>query len=266
MAKIKKRLDSKLHELLPEYDEKQICSWIMQGKVFVNDEKITKPGTQVTDDAKITYTIEEQRFVSRAGLKLEKALDHFTIDVKDLVILDAGISTGGFTDCLLQRGAKKVYGVDVGYGDVHEKIRKDERLILLEKTNLRILESVGELVDVITLDLSFISVLKVMETVCKVLKQNGPTTPHLSHKASEGTVKLRRPSLIVLIKPQFEATKYEIEAGGIVRNDQVRQAIVDLTVDGIKKYGFDCIGVIDSPITGAKGNKEFLAYFVRISN
>lgn len=246
MAKIKKRLDTKLHELLPEYDEKQISSWIMQGKVFVNGEKISKPGTQVNDDAKITYTIEEQKFVSRAGLKLEKALDHFAIDVKDLIILDAGISTGGFTDCLLQRGAKKVYGVDVGYGDVHEKIRKDERLVLLEKTNLRILESVGELVGLITLDLSFISVLKVMETVCKVLKKSG--------------------QLIVLIKPQFEATKYEIEAGGIVRNDQVRQTIVDVTIQGIKKYGFDCIGVIDSPITGAKGNKEFLAYFVRIDS
>src|SRR6266446_2592579 len=193
MAKIKKRLDVKLMELLPEYDEKHIQSWIMQGKVFVDGERVTKSGTIVTDDAKITYTIEEQKFVSRAGLKLEKALDHFNIDVKDLVVLDAGISTGGFTDCLLQRGAKKVYGVDVGYGDVHEKIRTDERLVLLEKTNLRILESVGELVDMMTLDLSFISVLSVMPTVCKVLKKDG--------------------KLLVLIKPQFEASKHEVGAG-----------------------------------------------------
>lgn len=243
MAKIKKRLDVKLHELLPEYDEKHIQSWIMQGKVFIDGQKITKPGTLVADDAKITHSIEEQRFVSRAGLKLEKALDHFNIDVKDLTILDAGISTGGFTDCLLQRGAKKVYGVDVGYGDVHEKIRKDERLILLEKTNLRILESVGELVDVVTLDLSFISVVSVMPTVCKILKKDG--------------------KLIILIKPQFEASKHEVGAGGIVRDDTIRQAIVNVTIKGIEKFGFECVGVIDSPIEGAKGNKEFLAYFKR---
>jgi 23S rRNA (cytidine1920-2'-O)/16S rRNA (cytidine1409-2'-O)-methyltransferase len=243
MAKIKKRLDVKLHELLPEYDEKHIQSWIMQGKVFVDGEKVTKPGTIVTDDAKITYTIEEQKFVSRAGLKLEKALDDFKIDVKNLIILDAGISTGGFTDCLLQRGAKKVYGVDVGYGDVHEKIRTNERLVLLEKTNLRLLESVGESVDMITLDLSFISVLAVMQTVCKLLKKDG--------------------KLIVLIKPQFEASKEEIGTGGIVRDDNIRQAIVNVVVKGIEQYGFECAGVIDSPITGTKGNKEFLAYFLR---
>lgn len=243
MAKIKKRLDIRLHELLPEYDEKHIQSFIMQGKVFVNDEKIIKPGTQVAEDAKITYKIEEQKFVSRAGLKLEKALDHFNIDVTGLVILDAGISTGGFTDCLLQRGAKKVYGIDVGYGDVHEKIRTDTRLILLEKTNLRMLETVGEPVDLITLDLSFISVLKVMQTVHKILKKDG--------------------LLVVLIKPQFEADKHEVESGGIIRNDHVRHIIVENTVKGIEKYGFDCKGVIDSPIVGAKGNKEFLAYFIR---
>ncbi|HEX4069355.1 MAG TPA: TlyA family RNA methyltransferase [Candidatus Babeliales bacterium] len=243
MAKIKKRLDVKLHELLPEYDEKHIQSWIMQGKVFVDGEKITKPGSIVLDDSKITYTIEEQKFVSRAGLKLEKALDHFKIDVKNLTVLDAGISTGGFTDCLLQRGAKKVYGVDVGYGDVHEKIRTDERLILLEKTNMRLLESVGEPVDMVTLDLSFISVLSVMPAVCKVLKKDG--------------------KLVVLIKPQFEASKDEIGAGGIVRDDNVRQAIVNVVVKGIENYSFECVGVIDSPITGTKGNKELVAYFLR---
>lgn len=243
MAKIKKRLDIKLQELLPEYDERHIQSWIMQGKVFVDDERVTKPGTLVADDAKISHTIEEPKFVSRAGLKLEKALDYFKIDVAGLTVLDAGISTGGFTDCLLQRGAKKVYGVDVGYGDVHDKIRKDERLVLLEKTNLRMCESVGELVDLITLDLSFISVLSVMLTVCKILKKDG--------------------KLIVLIKPQFEASKHEIGAGGIVRDDKIRQAIVDVVIKGIEKYGFESMGVIDSPISGAKGNQEFLAYFLR---
>jgi len=243
MAKIKRRLDIALKELLPEYDEKCIQSWIMQGKVFIDGQVVTKPGEQVTQESKITYSIEEQRFVSRAGLKLEKALDYFHIDVTGLVVLDAGISTGGFTDCLLQRGAKKVYGVDVGYGDVHERIRKDERLVLLEKTNVRLLETVGELVDLITLDLSFISLLSVMQTVCKILKKEG--------------------KLVVLIKPQFEASKHEIGTGGIVRDDAIRKAIVDVTIVGMIKYGYELVGVIDSPISGAKGNREFLAYFIR---
>lgn len=243
MAKIKKRLDVMVHELLPEYDEKHIQSWIMQGKVFVDDQLCTKPGTQVCQDAKITYSIEEPKYVSRAGLKLEKALEHFAIDVSGLIVVDAGISTGGFTDCLFQHGAAKVYGIDVGYGDVHERIRKDERLVLMEKTNLRLLESVGEKVDLVTLDLSFISVLAVMPTVVQLLKKNG--------------------QLVVLIKPQFEASKHEIGAGGIVRDEKVRQAIVDTVTAGVERYGFTCVGVTDSPITGTKGNKEFLAYFKR---
>jgi 23S rRNA (cytidine1920-2'-O)/16S rRNA (cytidine1409-2'-O)-methyltransferase len=243
MAKIKKRLDLLVQELLPEYDAKHIQSWIMQGKVSVEGQPVTKPGTLVLHDAKITYVIEILQYVSRAGLKLEKALDFFHISVTGLTVLDAGISTGGFTDCLLQRGAAKVYGVDVGYGDVHEKIRKDERLILLEKTNLRLLEGVGERVDVITLDLSFISVLAVMPTVVRILKKDG--------------------QLLVLIKPQFEATKHEVGAGGIVRDEKIRQAIVETVVAGIERYGFSCVGVTDSPILGAKGNKEFLAYFKR---
>src|SRR5690606_23937778 len=179
----------------------------------------------------------------RAGLKLEKALDYFAIDVTGLVVLDAGISTGGFTDCLFQHGAVKVYGVDVGYGDVHEKIRKDERLVLLEKTNVRLLECVGEQVDLITLDLSFISLLSVMPTVVRLLKKNG--------------------QLVVLIKPQFEASKHEIGAGGIVRDEKIRQAIVDSVIVGIERYGFVSMGVTDSPILGTKGNKEFLAFFKR---
>ncbi len=242
--KKKKRLDLLLQERMPKYSRRQIQSWIMQGKVTVDDKVLTKAGTQIDgQEAVILLDIEEPPYVSRAGVKLEKALDEFSIDVVGLTVLDAGISTGGFTDCLLQRGAKKVYGVDVGYGQLHEKIRNDPRLVLLERTNLRKLKDVGEKVDLITLDLSFISVLKVMDVVLQLLKSYG--------------------QLIVLIKPQFEAGKYEVSGGGIVRDEGVRKVIVEHVVNGIKDYGFDLKGLTESPILGAKGNKEFLAYFKR---
>ncbi|MGB8367410.1 MAG: TlyA family RNA methyltransferase [Candidatus Babeliales bacterium] len=242
--KKKKRLDLLLQERMPKYSRRQIQSWIMQGKVAVDDKIINKAGTLIDEkDAIIKLDIEEPLYVSRAGFKLEKALNEFSIDVSGLVVLDAGISTGGFTDCLLQRGAKKVYGVDVGYGQLHEKIRNNPRLVLLERTNLRSLKDLDEKVDLITLDLSFISVLKVMDAVLRLLKKDG--------------------ELIVLIKPQFEAGKYEVGRGGIVRNEGVRQVIVEHVVNGIKDYDFILKGLTESPILGAKGNKEFLAYFKR---
>jgi len=241
MAKIKKRLDQLVQETMPQYSRTQIQSWIMQGKVLVEGKPITKAGTLVDEQADLELRVEEPKYVSRAGFKLEKALDHFGIDVHDLIVLDAGISTGGFTDCLLQRGAQKVYGVDVGYGQVHEKIARDPRLVLLERTNLRTLDGVGEQVDLVTLDLSFISLLKIMDTVNKVLKDTG--------------------QLVVLIKPQFEAGKEEVGRGGIVKDPHVHQEVIERVTSGIKQYGFDLVGVIDSPILGGSGNKEFLAYF-----
>src|SRR3989337_2239975 len=179
----KKRLDQVVHERASSFSRRQIQSWIMQGKVKVDDGVVTKPGTQVGQDAKIEYDFEEPKFVSRAGFKLEKALDHFGLDVQDFVVMDAGISTGGFTDCLLQRGAKKIYGIDVGYGQLAEKIRLDPRVVIMERTNLRDVRDLGEKVDLVTLDLSFISILKVMDAVCSVLKDDA--------------------HLITLIKPQF---------------------------------------------------------------
>ncbi len=242
MAKNKKRLDTVVHEQLPQYSKRQIQSWIMQGKIKVDGKVITKPGTQVAVDIPLQMDIEEPKFVSRAGFKLEKALDAFNIDVHGLIALDAGISTGGFTDCLLQRGIKKIYGIDVGYGQVHEKILNNERLELHERTNLRQLSDLGEQVDLVTLDLSFISVLKVMDIIDKILKKNCG-------------------QLIVLIKPQFEARKDQIGRGGIVKNESVHQEVIERVTNGIKNYGFDLMGTIDSPILGATGNKEFLAYF-----
>lgn len=241
--KIKKRLDNLITQRYPTYSRQQVQSWIMQGKVLVDDRIETKPGTMVTDDVVLTLNVEQPKYVSRAGFKLEKALEHFNINVHNLVVLDAGLSTGGFTDCLLQHGAAKIYGVDVGYGQAHEKIRNDPRVVVMERTNLRELQSVGELVDLVTLDLSFISVLKVMDAVTKLLKPHG--------------------TLIVLIKPQFEAQKHEVGRGGIIKDAAVHERVVNEVVRGIEHYGFTCQGVIESPITGTDGNKEFLAAFTR---
>lgn len=244
MANAKKRLDELVHELFPALSKRHIQSLIIQGKVTVADKVETKPGTQLVPGVSIRVDSEMPKYVGRAGFKLEKALDHFEIDVQGLVVLDAGISTGGFTDCLLQRGAKKVYGIDVGYGQLHEKIRSDQRVSVHERTNLRTLEGVGERVDLITLDLSFISVLKVMDAVCKLLKDDG--------------------KLIVLIKPQFEAGKHQVGRGGIVKDPAVHDEVISQITQGIIQYGFALQGVVDSPIQGADGNKEFLAYFKRV--
>jgi len=240
----KKRLDVRLMELYPQYSRMQLSAWIMRGEVFVNDNKQVKSGHGVRESDVITMHATQPKYVSRAGNKLEAAINHFNIALQSLVMLDAGLSTGGFTDCLLQNGVAKVYGVDVGYGQVHEKIRTDKRVIILERTNLRELSSVGELVNGITLDLSFISVAKVITSVCSLL-------------ASDGFV-------VVLIKPQFEAGREHIGSGGIVRDASVHRDVVDRVTIDFKKAGFACVGVIESPIFGADGNKEFLGYFVRV--
>ncbi|GMU19012.1 MAG: TlyA family rRNA (cytidine-2'-O)-methyltransferase [Candidatus Babeliales bacterium] len=243
MSKIKKRLDQLVQEHQPQYSKTQIQSWIMQGKVKVDGHIITKPGSMIDETAQLSYDIQEPKFVSRAGFKLEKALDHFGIDVTGLVVMDAGISTGGFTDCLLQRGAAKIYGIDVGYGQVAEKIRKDPRVQLMERTNLREVRDLGQWVDLATLDLSFISVLKVMDAVNAALKPHG--------------------KLLVLIKPQFEARKEDVGRGGIIKDDKVHQQVIERVRTGIEHYGFTCQGIIESPIEGATGNKEFLGYFIK---
>lgn len=237
----KLRLDALVLKNYPQYSRAQIQSWIMQGKVSVDGKVVTKPGTTLPENISVTLNAEEPKFVCRAGWKLQEALEKFNIDVTNLVILDAGLSTGGFTDCLLQRGAKKVYGVDVGYGQVHEKIRSNPNVVVLEKTNLRYLESLPEKVDLVTLDLSFISILKVIETVKNLLKPTG--------------------KLVTLIKPQFEAGKHQVRKGGIITDPKVHEEVIKFVTDGIIAAGFKLIGVIESPITGTSGNKEFLAYF-----
>jgi 23S rRNA (cytidine1920-2'-O)/16S rRNA (cytidine1409-2'-O)-methyltransferase len=240
----KERLDLILSEKYPEYSRRQIQSWIMQGKARVDGQVQTKPGTILNPSLPIELIVEEPKFVSRAGFKIEAALNKFDIDVTNLVVMDAGLSTGGFTDCMLQRGARKVYGVDVGYGQVHEKICNDDRVIVMERTNLRHLETVGEPVDLVTLDLSFISIIKVMDAVCRILKPDG--------------------RLLVLIKPQFEAPRGSVNRRGVIKDEALREQVVNSVVDGIKVFGFSFQGIVDSPIFGAQGNKEFVAYFERI--
>ncbi|OGB97287.1 hypothetical protein A3F06_01005 [candidate division TM6 bacterium RIFCSPHIGHO2_12_FULL_36_22] len=244
MNKKKKRLDLILQERLSKLSRNKISSLIIQGKVTVDGKSVTKPGVLFDSDIPIECEIDEPKFVCRAGFKLEKALQEFNIDVTGMTVLDAGLSTGGFTDCLLQLGATKVYGVDVGYGQVHEKIRADERVIVMERTNLRNLDSLPDTIDLVTLDLSFISVLKVMPAVTPLLKDGG--------------------KLVVLIKPQFEAERGQVGRGGIIKDSAVHKQVTDKVVAGIKEYGFELQGLIDSPITGMHGNKEFLSYFIKI--
>lgn len=243
MAKKKARLDTVVAERFPMYTMPQIQTWIMQGKVRVDGTVITKAGTQVALDAAITCNAQVPKYVGRAGFKLEKALEHFNVAIKDFVCLDAGIATGGFTDCLLQHGAAKVYGIDVGYGDVHHKIRTDPRVILFERTNLRYITPTmfDELIDLVTLDLSFISVLKVIDALIPCMKADA--------------------HLMVLIKPQFEANREDVGPGGIITDPAVHTYVINSIVTGIQKHGFIYKGVIESPILGRSGNKEFLAYF-----
>lgn len=243
MDRKKKRIDLLIQEHYPQLSRTLIQSLIMQGKVKVDGQPITKAGTLIEPAASIIVDLEEPRYVSRAGYKLEKALDHFALDVKEKIALDAGISTGGFTDTLLQRGIKKVYGVDVGYGQVHEKIRKDPRVVIMERTNLKQVMELPDLIDIVTLDLSFISVLKVIDTINRLLKPKG--------------------ELIVLIKPQFEVEKGQVGRGGIIKDPVLHQSVIEKVTTGIQKSGFNLVGVIESPILGTEGNKEFLAYFIK---
>ncbi len=242
--KIKRRLDIVLLEQHPEMSRTKLQSFIMLGKAKINGKVNTKAGTQIEEDDIVSLDLEEQKYVSRGGFKLEAALDHFKLDVTGLVAMDAGISTGGFTDCLLQRGVKKVYGIDVGQGQVHEKMRNNPKVVLLEKVNLRHLEHLPELVDIVTLDLSFISMLKVMPAVIKLLNPHG--------------------KIVALIKPQFEAEREDIRRGGIVKDAAVHKKVIEKVTKGMEALGFRCEGVIDSPILGAaSGNKEFLGLFIK---
>ncbi|XVE78219.1 hypothetical protein DITRI_Ditri13aG0127200 [Diplodiscus trichospermus] len=243
IPKKKKRLDEVCLERFQQYSRSFIQSWILQGKVYVNGKVVNKAGTPVSDKAVVEIMAEIPKYVCRAGYKLEAAVEQLGVDVAGKIALDSGLSTGGFTDCLLQYGASYVYGVDVGYGQVADKIRRDERVCVIERTNLRYLSGLPQKVDLVTLDLSFISILLVMPAVVNVMKEEA--------------------TLVTLVKPQFEARRSQVGSGGIVRDPQVHQEVLEKIIKGVESFGFQSKGWIESPLKGTEGNTEFLVCFNR---
>jgi len=220
---------------------------VLAGKVLVDAQKVDKAGAQVAEDCLIRLLGEDLRYVSRGGLKLERALDHWTIDVRGRICLDIGASTGGFTDCLLQRGAARVIAVDTGYGQMDFKLRQDARVKLLEKTNARYLtrEVVVETVDLVAMDVSFISATLVLPAVIAA-----------AFPASPDERKGR--TIIVLVKPQFEAGRKHVGKGGLVRDEDAQSGAVQRVRSAVLSLGAAQTDVIESPILGMEGNREFL--------
>ena len=220
---------------------------VLAGKVLVDDQKVEKAGAQVAEDCVIRLLGEDLRYVGRGGLKLERALEHWNIDVEGKICLDVGASTGGFTDCLLQRGAARVIAVDTGYGQMEFKLRQDVRVKLLEKTNARYLtrEAVGEAVDLAAMDVSFISATLVLPAVIAA------AFPALQNQRSGRTI-------VVLVKPQFEVGREHVGKGGIVRDEAAQTAAVDRVRTALLSLGAGQTDVIESPILGMEGNREFL--------
>lgn len=213
---------------------------ILAGAVLVNDVVVDKAGSQVARDAEIRMKGEDIPFVSRGGLKLAKGLEAFSLDVSDRIAIDVGASTGGFTDCLLQRGARKVYAVDVGYGQLDWSLRTDPRVINLERTNIRNLqrENLPEQPDLAVIDASFISLAIVLPATLSLLSADAV--------------------IVALIKPQFEVGKGAVGKGGVVRDAELHEQVVEKIRTLAKELGCEVVGVTESPILGPKGNKEFL--------
>jgi 23S rRNA (cytidine1920-2'-O)/16S rRNA (cytidine1409-2'-O)-methyltransferase len=213
---------------------------ILAGLVVVGEQRVDKPGTRVPVEAELRLKGDGLRYVSRGGLKLEAALRHFELDVAGLVCADIGASTGGFTDCLLQRGAARVHAIDVGYGQLHERLRRDVRVISRERVNARHLTEADlpESVEVLVFDVSFISLKLVVPTALRFLGPGG--------------------LLVALVKPQFEVGPEHVGEGGVVRDPSARQAAIDAVEALVTTLGLRVLGVIDSPIAGPAGNVEAL--------
>ncbi len=240
MAQEKGRLDKLLHDRGLAPSRERARAMIMAGQVVVNDHVADKAGLMVPVDADIRLKGEVLPFVSRGGLKLRKALDEFNVDVTGFAVLDVGASTGGFTDCLLQRGARRVFAVDVGYGQLAWKLRTDERVVNLEKTNIRYLEPerLPEIPDMAVIDASFISLDKVLPNTIRLIK--------------DGAV------IIALIKPQFEVGRGEVGKGGVVRDGDKHREVIGAVRTLAENLGLEVHGEVESPILGPKGNREFL--------
>jgi 23S rRNA (cytidine1920-2'-O)/16S rRNA (cytidine1409-2'-O)-methyltransferase len=240
----KERLDLLLLERDLAESRTRAQRLIMAGQVSVDDQVVDKPGTRVPVVAQVTVD-EGLPYVSRGGLKLAAALDAFELDVRSWIVADVGASTGGFADCLLQRGAAKVYAIDVGYGQLAWKLRQDPRVVVMERTNARYLETLPEPVDLATVDVSFISLRLILPAVLGWLRP----------EAAESRI-------VALIKPQFEAGRKQVGKGGVVRDPVVHRRVLERIIGWAEEHELGLMGLIRSPLTGPAGNVEFLAHWM----
>jgi len=245
MADKKERLDVLLVEKGIISSRERAKTSIMAGEIFVNGQRVDKVGEKVKVTAEIVYKGKNMPYVSRGGFKLEKAMQRYPISLEGKVCMDIGASTGGFTDCMLQNGAKKVFAVDVGYGQFAWKLRVDERVVNMERTNIRYVtvEDLGEKLDFASIDVSFISLKKIMPATISLLKDDG--------------------EVVALIKPQFEAGREKIGKKGVVRDIEVHKEVVYGIVDFLISQELNVLGVSYSPIKGPEGNIEYLVYFTK---
>ena len=236
------RLDQLVFDLGLAESRERAKTTVMSGLVFINGQRADKPGMQVSPDVNVEVKGTALPYVSRGGLKLEKALKVFPIDVTGKVCIDCGASTGGFTDVLLKNGAAKVYSVDVGYGQLAWSLRNDERVVNMERTNIRYIssEQIQEPLDICVMDLSFISVKLVLPAVCALLKDDA--------------------QLVCLIKPQFEAGREEVGKKGVVRDKAVHLSVIESVLSFAPTVGMTVMGLDFSPIKGPEGNREYLCY------
>ena len=239
---MKKRIDVLLFERGLAPSREKARTLIMAGSVYVNNQKFDKPGDTVSDDAEIEVRGSTLKYVSRGGLKLEKAMQLFPIDLNGKICMDIGASTGGFTDCTLQNGAQKVYSVDVGYGQLAWQLRQDPRVVNLERTNARYLtrEQVPEEIDFFSVDVSFISLRIILPAVRPLLRDGGQA--------------------VCLIKPQFEAGREKVGKKGVVRDRAVHEEVVETICRFALENGYSVLGLTFSPVKGPEGNIEYLAY------
>lgn len=247
MVDKKERLDTLLTDLGIVISRERARSIIMAGVVYVDGQKLDKPGTKISTTANIEVKGNPIPYVSRGGLKLEKALNEFNIDLTGLTTIDIGASTGGFTDCMLQKGAIKVFAIDVGYGQLAWSLRSDSRVVCMERTNIRYVtpEILGESADFATMDVSFISIMKVLPAAYELLNDKG--------------------RLICLIKPQFEAGREKVGKKGVVRDKNVHKEVIENIVDFCtNKMNFEILGLTYSPIKGPEGNIEYLVYLNKV--